>query len=421
MKTYEVKTGRGVERWQSPYDYIVPQPGNRGLCGAFSSIDEALDNPIASPSLEELARNAKKIAVAVPDMTRGWCRASDMNVRVRERIAAATKSPVTWIVGTGQHRAVEAGEEEFLFGDALKAGDRWISHDCDSAVATGQTTPLGTPVTLDPAFIEADLVVLVGGITFHDMAGFSGGRKMIIPGVSGRGSIIANHNHCLLDGDLNPLADCGVVDVNPMAQDQRAYADLALTGKKCFILNTISDDRGEPAAWVAGDIWAAWKVGCDACRSLGTIYVPKKASRCVSSCGGYPFDMDLYQGSKALSSCLAALEPNAPIVLVASLEECVGPEDFADATLRAMADARGFFKFVERDFTVGRYMALRMVVEMKKRPAAIVTPRSDVPFPGKVFRTMSAADRWLQEISGLDGLSILVPSGNAIHVATKQG
>ncbi len=420
MKNYEVKLGRGTERWQSPYDYIVPQPENRGLCGARLSIEEALDHPIASPTLEELAKDAKKIAVAVPDITRGWCRAADMNVSVRARIASAAAKPVTWIVGTGQHRAVEEEEKELLFGSALMPGDTWISHDCTKAAATGQTTPMGTPVTLDPAFLEADLVVLVGGITFHDMAGFSGGRKMIMPGMSGRNSIIANHNHCLIDGDLNPDTDSGLIETNPMAQDQHAYADLALAGKKCFIINTVSDSMGEPAAWVAGDIWKAWETGCETCRSLDTIYIPRRAARCVSSCGGFPFDMDLYQGSKALTSCLAALEPKAPIVLAAALEDCVGPGDFADSTVRAMNDLAGFTKYVETDFTIPRYMALRMVIEMQKRPAAIVTQREDVPFPGKIFRTMSEADKWLQDVSGLDGLSVLVPSGNAIHVAVKE-
>ena len=172
MKEYEVKLGRGVQRWTSPYDYIVPVAKDHGACGAFSTIGEALDHPIGSPSLEELAKDAKKIAICVPDVTRGWCQAPAMNAAVRARIASVNKSAsVTWIAATGQHRPVLEQDKAMVFGDALASGDAWISHDCEQAVDTGLFTPTGTPVTLDPAFAEADLVVLVGGITYHDMAG----------------------------------------------------------------------------------------------------------------------------------------------------------------------------------------------------------------------------------------------------------
>ena len=185
MKEYEVKLGRGAQRWTSPYDYFVPVAKDAGLCGAFTSIDEALDHPIGSPSLEELAKDAQKIAICVPDVTRGWCQAPAMNNAVRSRIASVNKrAQVTWIAATGQHREVLEQDKEMVFGDALMAGDVWVSHDCDAAVDTGLVTPTGTPGTLDPAFAEADLVVLVGGITYHDMAGYSGGRKMIMPGIS---------------------------------------------------------------------------------------------------------------------------------------------------------------------------------------------------------------------------------------------
>ena len=143
MKEYEVKLGRGAQRWTSPYDYIVPVAKDAGLCGAFTSIDEALDHPIGSPKLEELAKDAKKIAICVPDVTRGWCQAPLMNNAVRKRIALVNKNAqVTWIAATGQHREVLEQDKEMVFGDALMDGDEWISHDCDAAVdATPATRP----------------------------------------------------------------------------------------------------------------------------------------------------------------------------------------------------------------------------------------------------------------------------------------
>ncbi len=420
MKEYEVKLGRGAERWASPYDYVAPAPGEGIAPGAFGSIGEALDAPFCSPPLEELARGAKNIAVCVPDVTRAWCRAPEMNAAVRERIArSGTRARVTWIAATGLHRPVLERERAAVFGDSPREGDVRVSHDCGRTTDTGLFTPSGTPVTLAPEFARADLVVLVGGVVFHDMAGFSGGRKTIMPGVSGRRSIVLNHNHCLVDGKPNPLTDSGLIANNPMADDQRAYAELALRGKECFILNAVADMSGRPAAWAAGGLWEAWEAACRACRALDAVYIPEKARRCVVSCGGFPFDMDLYQATKALFSPLGALEKGAPVVLVAGLEDSLGPGDFGQSLRRAMADAAGFAEYLKEAFTVPGYIALRTVLETRGRPAALVTPREGVPFPGRVFRTAREADDWLVAVSGLDGLSLLVPSGNAIHVLAR--
>ncbi|MGI6074996.1 MAG: lactate racemase domain-containing protein [Pyramidobacter sp.] len=420
MKTFEVKVGDGVQRWDSPYDFVVPTPKEAALDGAFASVDEALDHPIGSLRLEELAREARKIVIIVPDATRGWCRAPEMNAALRRRISSVTDVPVVWIAATGQHRAVTEDEIPLVYGSAPMEGDRVQSHNCDDAVDMELKTSGGTPLWLNAEFCEADLIVLVGGITYHDMAGFSGGRKAIIPGVSGRRSIVTNHNHCLIDGGLNPATDSGLVANNPMAQDQKEFADLALRGKKCFILNAVADSMGQPAVWVAGDLWHAWERGCEICRSLDSLYIPRKAARCIASCGGSPFDMDLYQATKAFFSPLAALLPGAPVVLAAGVEDSLGPGDFADDLPAAMADPSAFAKRMERAFTVPGYIALRMVLEARRHPCALVTPRTDVPFPGAVFRTMNEADRWLQEVSGTEGLSMLVPCGNAIHVISES-
>lgn len=420
MKTFEIKVGRSVLRWDSPYDYVVPLAKKADLGGAFASIEEALDRPLGSPCLEELSRDAEKIVIIVPDITRGWCRAPEMNAALRRRIASVSRAPVTWIVATGQHRGITAEEAPLVYGDAPLPSDSLMNHNCDDAKNVKLTTSRGTPIWLNTRFCDADLVVMTGGITYHDMAGFSGGRKSIIPGVAGRRSIVANHNYCLIDGNLNPATDSGLIEGNPMAQDQKEFADLALRGKKCFILNAVADSLGQPAAWVAGDLWQAWEQGCQTCRALDSLYIPRRAARCIASCGGSPFDMDLYQATKAFFAPLSALMPEAPVVLAAGVEDSLGPGDFADDLPEAMREPEAFARRMERAFTVSGYIALRMVLEARRRPCALVTPRTDVPFPGKVFQSMDQADRWLRRVSGTEGLSMLVPCGNAIHVIAES-
>ncbi len=420
MAKYSVNIGHGTMTWDSAYNFVPPTPHGKSIGDAFGSIDAALDSPVGSPRLEELAAAADKITIVVPDVTRGWSQAPKMNAAVRARIASVTRKPVSWIVGVGQHRMVTESDLPMVFGDSMMPGDTWVSHDCDKAVDIGKVTPSGVPVALNPAFVDADLIVLVGGITYHLMAGYSGGRKMIMPGASGRRSIIANHNHSIVGSGLNPLTANGIVEGNPMSDDQRAYADLALEGKKCFILNTVSNDQGKPAAWVAGDIWKAWEVGCRTCYSYNTLFIPELASRVVTCCGGFPLDLDLYQSSKAAFACGAALKPGAPLVLVAGLEDGLGPGDYEDKLRWCLRDREGYARHVSEHFTVPAYMALRLAAELSRRPTALVTPRDGVPFPGKVFKTMEEADKWLTEVSGTEGLSVLVPSGNAIYLEVEK-
>ena len=420
MKTYKIPYGRGFQTWESPYDFITPQPHDKGLCGASPCIDEALDAPIGSPSLEELVGSAEKITVVCPDITRGWCKAPTMNAAVRNRIASVTDKPVTWLVATGQHRAMTDAEKDFLFADAARPGDVMLSHDCEKVVDMGVSTPSGTPVSLDAAFVEADLVVLVGGIIFHDMAGFSGGRKNIMPGVSGRMSIVINHNHTLKDGGLNPDTNGGLLEHNPMAIDQMDYAMLAVQGKKCFLLNAIADRTGKPVAWVAGDLREAWKAGTEACKSLTGLYVPARAKRLIVSAGGYPNDLDLYQASKGLFAALPGLEKGCPVVLVADMEDAVGPGNFRADLISSIENRNAYLAHLEKAFTIPGYVALRTILELDDYPAALVTSRDDCPFPGKIFRTVQEADEWLREVSGTEGLSLMVESGNAIHVSCEE-
>ena len=158
MKTYGVKIGRGSQSWQSPYDYTVPQPKARERFGESASIEEALDNPIGSPSLEVMMKGAESLLIAVPDITRGWYKIPPMAEAVRRRVASVCpKAKVTWIVATGQHRAVTDQDLPMIFGGAVMPGDEVLCHDCTNSVSLNCSTPSGTPVAMDPAFAAAEL------------------------------------------------------------------------------------------------------------------------------------------------------------------------------------------------------------------------------------------------------------------------
>ena len=140
----------------------------------------------------------------------------------------------------------------------------------------------------------------------------------------------------------------------------------------------------------------------------------------ISSCGGFPNDLDLYQATKAVFSVIDSVEPDGALVMVADLEDSLGPGNFENALRRALVDPKDVLDEMAYAFTIPGYIAARLVIQLSGRPAALVTSREDVPFPGAIFRDVQSADRWLRDVSGTDGLSMLVPSGNSIHVAIQK-
>ncbi len=348
----------------------------------------------------------------LPDATRLWQDVPRMACANRREIGEG-KAAVMWIIGAGLHRAPTEEEKNLLLGGASRPGETVIWADPARAADTGMVTSRGTPVTVAPEALGADLLVLAGGIVYHDLAGFSGGRKGLLPGISGRVSVQNNHGLSLRGGMEGLEVNVGRLSGNATAEDMEEYGRLLEKGRTIFLLNVVPDETGKPHCYTAGSLDEAWSRGVEMARVLQTLHIPGKAALVVVSSGGYPYDIDLYQATKAVTASLGALKPGGGLILCAGLEDGLGPGNFASDLPLALCDPGALLRRLEADFTIPGFIALKVPHDMKGHPAALVTEKEGTPFPGETFTSFDAAMEWILPRVP-PGPAVYVRSGNCI-------
>lgn len=408
--TLQIPLGRKTIPWNPPRDVVIPGP--RGGRPQGGTPEDALVAPIGSPRLSSLASRAGKIAIVLPDATRLWQNVPRMAGALRKEIGEGPVA-VTWIIGAGLHRAPTEEEKELLLGGASRPGDAVVWSDPEKVADTGMVTSRGTPVAVAPEALGADLLVLAGGIVYHDLAGFSGGRKGLLPGISGRASVQNNHGLSLRGGIDGLEVNVGRLRGNATAEDMEEYGRILEQGRTIFLLNGIPDETGKPHCYAAGSLGEAWGRGVEMARALQTLHIPEKAALVVVSSGGYPYDIDLYQATKAVTASLGALKPGGGLILCAGLEDGLGPGNFAADLPLALSNPRALLRQLEENFTIPGFIALKVPHDMKGHPAALVTERKGTPFPGETFSSFDAALEWLLPRIP-PGPVVYVQSGNCI-------
>ena len=405
--------GRETISWNAPESTVIPVP--RGSRPDRGGPRDALDHPVGSPPLREQARGAKKITIVLPDATRLWQNVPLMAGALRQEIAEAGVPEVTWLVGAGLHRAPTEEEIALLAGDALLPGDRIFWADPEKARDTGLVTSRGTPVAVAPEALDADLLVLAGGIVFHDLAGFSGGRKGILPGISGREAVQNNHRLSIAHGLEGLQVNAGRLEGNGTAEDMEEYCALVETLVPLFVLNVIPDDGGRPWCYTAGSAAETWRKGVDFARALQTLYIPERAALVVVSSGGHPHDIDLYQATKSVTATLGALLPGGGLLLCAGLEDGMGPGSFARDFPLSLKDQGALLKQLGEDFTIPGFIALKVPHDLEGHPSALVTPREEIPFPGETFNSFEKGLEWILPRVPR-GPVVFVGSGNCVFL-----
>jgi lactate racemase len=269
-------------------------------------MESALASPVGCERLEARVRGARRVLVVLSDTTSSEPR--DALLRgVLARLPDAVSVEVA--VATGTHGPCDI--EQLGIGDDLAARiDRWVVHDggrAEDLVAIG-TTRRGTPVTLNRAVLDADLVVATGCIIPHYFAGYGAGIKSIFPGLGGSREVRINH-----ELKAAPGARAGVVDGNPCREDLEEVA--ALLPAPPFLLNLVLDDDGAARAAVAGDVNAAFRAGATLCEPL--YKVRSRRARCVVVSGRGPITSSLYQASKLVAAAAPLVAEGGRVVVVA--------------------------------------------------------------------------------------------------------
>jgi len=303
---------------------ILRRKGFTSAGGFPAMVESALENPIGTPPLREIIaqKDARSVVIVVNDITRPTPYDQMLPPLLREiRSAGVADEQVTLLIANGIHREQTAEESQSMYGEDICKRCRVVNHSPDRDLVSLGTLPGGFDVQVNRLIIESDIVITTGVIGLHYIAGYSGGRKSVIPGVAGRATITATH--ALM---ADERACLGNIKDNPVN-------DLLLEGVRLagvdFILNVITDDSKQIVAAVAGDLEQAWLKGVEICQEASVCHLESKADIVIAGCGGYPKDINLYQAQKALESSVQAVRDGGVIILVAGCQEGLGEDTFA--------------------------------------------------------------------------------------------
>ncbi len=304
---------------------LLPSPHNEE-----EVVRWAMDNPLGSPRLKELVSPGEKVCLIVGDMTRLWARYHVMAPVILRELneSGIPDADITIVSATGAHRPQTPEEHEKLVGAEIYRRTKVLDHDChaDTLVDLG-TTSRGTPVRVNRLVYEADRVICTSGIVYHFLAGYGGGKKAIMPGVSGFESIMANHRLSLNSAGpgLNPDVRAGKLAGNPLSEDMLEAARLAGAD---FMVNSIINDEHKVALAVAGDLTAAHEAGAALVDEYFGVPITGLADLVIASCGGYPKDINLYQTYKTAHNMVRAMKLGGVGILLSESCEGIGNDKF---------------------------------------------------------------------------------------------
>lgn len=285
-------------------------------------VRKALEHPIGSPRLCELVRDKKRILVITSDHTRPVPSALTLPLLLGEIRKGAADAEVRILVATGMHRPTTPDEMIAKFGTDLVAHEKFVIHRSgEDPMSFRGILPSGGELWLNALIDWADLTVAEGFVEPHFFAGFSGGRKAILPGIASRKTVLYNHNAGFI---ADPKATTGNLADNPIHRDMLFAARQA---GLAFILNVLLDEDKHVAAAYAGDPEAAHKAGCRECVQRTSVK-GALADIVVTSNGGYPLDQNIYQSVKGMTAAEACVKQDGVIVMCAALGDGHGGEAF---------------------------------------------------------------------------------------------
>ena len=301
----------------------------------------AMERPIDSPRLSQLARGKKNCVIIISDHTRPVPSRDILPNMLAELRAGSPDIEVTLLVATGFHRPSAEAELRAKLGDEIYEQCRIVVHDCrdpEANVRVG-TLPSGAPCVIDRLAAEAELLIAEGFIEPHFFAGFSGGRKSVLPGVCNQVTVMGNHCSCFID---SPHSRTGILDGNPMHEDMLAAAALA---KLAFIVNVVIDENKKTVAAFAGNYVTAHRAGCDFLMNYARVK-PAFADVVLTSNGGAPLDQNLYQCVKSMTAAEATCLPGGVIIECAECADGHGGQAFYESLRDCESPAALYAQFM---------------------------------------------------------------------------
>ena len=409
--------GNGVQTVEVPeknlLDVLVSNPMEHERRGE-EAVRYALQNPIGAPALRELVKPGQKIAIITSDISRPLP-SYDVLPSVLDELYAAgcSADDITVVFALGSHRCHTEEEKRKLAGERAYREVRCVDSDVNDCIHMGVTSA-GTPVDIDRRVAEADFRICLGNIEFHYFAGYSGGAKAIMPGVSTRDAIQANHRMM-----VSPDACAGKLEGNPLR------ADIEEAGAICgvhYIVNAVLDEHKHIVYAVAGDVTAAHRVGCAYLDRMYRKVIPQRADIVLVSQGGAPKDANLYQTQKALDNAKHAVRKGGTVILIGACPEGFGSAKF-EQWLTSAPTAHSMVERIGREFELGGHKAAAIGMVLEDADIDFVSEMDDElvrsiflnPRPSAQAAFDAAMERY-----GADATVIAMPFGGATLPIAKD-
>jgi lactate racemase len=349
--TIDLLYGRGTVSLAPPpgcVPTVVAKHAMPVLADPAAAVARALAEPVGVPALPALARGRRSACILICDITRPVPNGLFLGPLVRGLLdAGVPRAGITVLVATGLHRANEGAELAELVGDpwvleTVSVANHDATVDRDH-VLLGRTPGRGTVVRLDRRLMAADLKIATGLVEPHFMAGWSGGRKVIAPGVAHAETITTFHNSAFM---AHPRAANCVLDGNPLHEEQLAIVGM-LGG--ALALNTVIDDRRRLAFVNFGEIVASHLEAVAFARRYAQVAVHRRFHTVVTSAAGYPLDKTYYQTVKGMVGPLDILEPGGDLIVASACSEGMGSKHYVEAQRRLVdLGPDGFAASIER-------------------------------------------------------------------------
>lgn len=381
-------------------------------------VEKALDNPIGSPKLEELVKGKNNMVIICSDHTRPVPSKIIMPVLLRRIREVNPDIDIKILIATGFHRATTHEELVNKFGNEIVANEQIVIHDAfdDSSLVKIGTLPSGGELIINKLAIETELLIAEGFIEAHFFAGFSGGRKSVLPGIASATTVMANHCGEFIG---SPFARTGNLENNPIHRDMLYAAEKA---KLAFIINVVIDSEKNVINAFAGHRERAHEKGCNFVLELSKID-KVDADIVVSTNGGYPLDQNIYQSVKGMTAAEATCKEGGVIIMVAACNDGHGGQSFYDNLANSKSPAELLDKIakVPRNETVPDQWEFQILARMlNKYTVIMVTDMCDPTMIKNMhmehaFSFEEALNR-AYDLKGKDAKVAVIPDGVSVIV-----
>jgi len=347
----------------------------------------------------------KQIAVIIPDNTRLWARGDIFVPQIIKTLLdlGVSRNHIKIIIALGTHDDMEKDQFSHLAGTFCSQNIEILNSankNQDRLVHIGQTYKK-TQLYITKEAVEADHIIIFGGILHHMLAGFGGGRKYIFPGIAGYDSIQQNHSLAMRkDGSAHPMVRQAKIWGNPINEDMNEAADLFLTNKTCTYAAIAANGTGDIFHAQVGPLHKTFLDGCKKLDQACCIHVPQKGDFALISAGGQRTDGQLYQSTKALFNAVNIVKKGGNILFVAECSQGVGNETFSSVLNTFKDEPERLGRRLTQNFDMPSYVAFRVMDILKQFNVTLISDFSKRETESLGFKYTDSIDNYIERLNG---------------------